>query len=322
MDYGERSAYIEKAANRESRRQPSADGGDSLARALGWFSIGLGLAEVAVPRSLARLIGAPEHHTTLLRIMGAREIAAGIGLLTKPRPAEWMWARVGGDLLDMALLGIAMTSDYARYGRLSTATAAVAGVTALDMMVAQQLTRTDEQHAERALEVRRAIAVNRSPEECYRFWRDFQNLPRFMKHLKSVETRGPNQSHWVAKGPAGMEVRWDAEITDERENQMISWRSVGSAVYNTGTVRFQPAPGGRGTVIRVDIRYSPPGGKVAANIAKIFGEEPGQQTYDDLRRFKQMMETGEIPTTRGQPSGRATESLAGRVRESIKGEDR
>jgi uncharacterized membrane protein len=286
---------------------------------MGWFSIGLGLAEVAVPRSLARLIGAPEHHTTLVRIMGAREIAAGIGLLTQPRPAEWMWARVGGDMLDLALLGIAMRSDYSRYGRLSTATAAVAGVTALDMMVAQQLTRTDAQHAERALEVRKAIAVNRSPEECYRFWRDFQNLPRFMKHLKAVETRGPNHSHWVARGPAGMEIRWDAEITDERENQMISWRSVGSAVYNTGTVRFQPAPGGRGTVIRVDIRYSPPGGKVSANIAKIFGEEPGQQTYDDLRRFKQMMETGEIPTTHGQTSGRVRESIS--VRESIKGED-
>jgi uncharacterized membrane protein len=274
------------------------------------------------PRGLARLIGAPER-PNLIRLMGMREIAAGIGILAKPRPAEWMWARVGGDMLDLALLGLAMTSDYSRQGRLGTATAAVAGVTALDWLCAEQLSRTDEQTENRAVSVRKSIAVNRSPEECYRFWRDLQNLPRFMKHLKSVESRGDRQSHWVAKGPAGTEVQWDAEITDEQENRLISWRSLGGAdVYNTGTVRFDGAPGGKGTIIRVEFRYAPPGGKAGTTIAKLLGEEPSQQAYDDLRRFKQVIETGEVPTTEGQSSGRSGESMMDRVRHSIQGENR
>jgi uncharacterized membrane protein len=132
-------------------------------------------------------------------------------------------------------------------------------------------------------------------EEVYAFWRNFENLPRFMRHLESVTVSGDRRSHWVAKAPAGKSVEWDAEILEDRPNELISWRSLpGADVYNAGTVQFQPASGGRGTEVRVTLEYHPPFGKLGSRIAMLFREEPGQQVYDDLRNFKQVMETGEI----------------------------
>ena len=128
-----------------------------------------------------------------------------------------------------------------------------------------------------------------------------------MTHLESVHVTGEGRSHWVAKAPGGTTVEWDAEITDDQPNRRIAWRSVeGADVQNAGSVRFEPAPGGRGTVVNVELRYSPPGGAAGVAIATLLGREPGQQIQDDLRRFKQMMEIGEVVTTEGQPSGRRT----------------
>jgi uncharacterized membrane protein len=116
-----------------------------------------------------------------------------------------------------------------------------------------------------------------------------------MRHLESVTVTGEGRSHWVAKAPAGKSVEWDAELTADRENELIAWRSLpGAQVYNAGTVRFQPAPGGRGTEVRVELEYDPPLGKLGSKVAMLFREEPGQQVQDDLRHFKQVMETGEI----------------------------
>ena len=158
----------------------------------------------------------------------------------------------------------------------------------------------------RGIKVEKSVTINKSPEELYRFWRNFENLPRFMNHLESVHVTGNNRSHWVAKAPAGRTVEWDAEIYNEKENELIAWRSLeGADVDSAGSVHFQAAPSGRGTEVRVVLKYDPPGGIVGATIAKLFGEEPSQQIEDDLRRFKQVMETGEIPTTTGQPSGRS-----------------
>jgi uncharacterized membrane protein len=155
------------------------------------------------------------------------------------------------------------------------------------------------------VEVTRAITVNKSPEELYRFWRHFENLPRFMSHLKAVHSSGDGRSHWVATAPLGMTVEWDAELTEERDNELIAWQSLeGAHVPNKGCVRFQHAPGGRGTEVRVTLAYQPPMGRLGASVAKLFGEEPGQQLEADLRRFKSFMEAGELPTTQGQPSGR------------------
>jgi len=144
------------------------------------------------------------------------------------------------------------------------------------------------------MDVKKAITVNRPPEDLYQYWHDFENLPHFMDHLESVQVTGAGRSHWKAKGPAGTTVEWDAEVVDDRPNELIAWRSLdGAAVDNAGSVRFKPAPGGRGTEVHVELRYDPPGGALGATVAKLFGEDPTQQAPDDLRHFKQVIETGE-----------------------------
>jgi uncharacterized membrane protein len=153
------------------------------------------------------------------------------------------------------------------------------------------------------MQVRGAITVLRPREEVYAFWRDFRNLPRFMFHVESVEPVEDGRSHWAVKGPTGT-VEWDAETTEERLNERIAWRSVdGSKVQHSGAVEFRDAPGERGTEIVVNLDYSPPGGPVGAIVAKVTGEEPRQQVKDDLRRFKQVMETGEVVRSDGTPEG-------------------
>ena len=151
--------------------------------------------------------------------------------------------------------------------------------------------------------VEKVVTIDRPAPELYAFWRNFENLPRFMEHLKAVTVKDATHSHWVAKAPAGKEVAWDAEIINERENELIAWRSLpGSQIGNAGSVHFTPAPGGRGTEVRVVLSYDPPAGRPGTLIAKLFGEEPEQQVREDLRHLKEIMETGEIPTTHGQPA--------------------
>jgi uncharacterized membrane protein len=154
------------------------------------------------------------------------------------------------------------------------------------------------------MDVKAAITVNRSPDELYQFWHNFENLPRFMQHLESVQVTGEKRSHWKATAPAGATVEWDAEVVDDRPNELIAWRSLdGTDVSNSGTVRFVPAPGGRGAEAHVEMRYDPPGGALGATVAKLFGEEPSQQVNDDLRHFKQVLETGEIATSDASAKG-------------------
>jgi len=158
---------------------------------------------------------------------------------------------------------------------------------------------------ERGIKVEQSVTINRSAEELFRFWRNFENLPRFMNHLESVHVTGVNRSHWVAKAPAGTTVEWDAEVYNEKENELIAWRTLeGADVDSAGSVRFEQGAGGRGTVVRVVLKYDPPGGAVGAAVARLFGENPEQQIDEDLRRFKQLMEAGEVATTEGQSSGR------------------
>jgi uncharacterized membrane protein len=140
------------------------------------------------------------------------------------------------------------------------------------------------------INVERSIVVNRPAQELYRFWRNFENLPRFMDHLEAVTVLDENRSHWVAKGPAGTRVEWDATIHNEIENQLIAWRSLpGADVDNAGSVHFSRF-GDNLTEVRVVLSYDPPAGKLGAAVAKLLGEEPSQQVEDDLRRFKQVME--------------------------------
>jgi uncharacterized membrane protein len=175
--------------------------------------------------------------------------------------------------------------------------------------VLYQLMEIDRsQQGNKGIQVQRAVTINMPRAQLYRIWRNFENLPRFMKHLQRVdvdETTGGKRSHWVAKAPFGREISWNAEITEDRENEYIAWRSLpGSIVGSTGSVHFVDAPNTLGTVVHVLMQYNPPGGSLGAVIARLFGEEPGQQLRSDLRNFKMMMETGEIATIEGQSSGR------------------
>jgi uncharacterized membrane protein len=163
----------------------------------------------------------------------------------------------------------------------------------------------------KGIQVQRSVTINVPRDQLYHIWRNFENLPRFMKRLQRVdvdESTGGKRSHWVSKGPFGRDFAWDAEITEDRENELISWRSLpGSLVNSMGTVRFVDAPNSLGTIMHVLMQYNPPGGSLGAVIARLFGEEPGQQLREDLRNFKMMMETGEIASVEGQPSGRNKE---------------
>jgi len=155
------------------------------------------------------------------------------------------------------------------------------------------------------VEVEAAMTIYKPVAEVYRFYRNLENHPRFVTHLKSVQSTGDNRSHWVARGPLQKSIEWDAEITEERENNMLAWRSLpGSDVDNAGTVRFRELPGERGTEVHVSLEYHPPGGMVGAALAKLFNTISTQRLKEDLRHLKQLLETGEQPTLSGQPAGR------------------
>ena len=152
-----------------------------------------------------------------------------------------------------------------------------------------------------------AVTINRPVTDLYAFWRDLTNLPRLTRHLESVEILDKRRSRWRALGPGGSPVAWEAETTEDRPNESIAWRSLGgSEIANQGRVTFHPATGLRGTVVEVSITYEPPAGAVGVVAATLAGEEPEQQLRDALRRFKQLMETGEISTTEDQPAGART----------------
>jgi uncharacterized membrane protein len=164
--------------------------------------------------------------------------------------------------------------------------------------------------AERGTKVEKSVTINRPASELYSFWRNFENLPQFMNHLESVRSIGSERTHWVAKAPAGMTVEWDAEVYNEKPNELIAWRTLeGSQVSSAGSVRFEEAPNG-GTEVRVSLKYDPPGGKLGSLVARLFGENPEQQIEEDLGRFKQLMESygtalNETRTTgRGASAGR------------------
>jgi uncharacterized membrane protein len=272
---------------------------EKVATGLGWFSIGLGLAELLAPRQLANFIGLEDsknQRNITLRLYGLREIAAGVGILSQPQAAGWVWARVAGDMLDLGSLGLAFTSSDASTGKLAAATAVVAGVTALDIFTAQRLAQSGNGFESGLVTATESVIINRSPDELYRFWRDFNNLPRFMDHLESVRVIDEKRSHWTVKTIAGKTVEWDAEITHDQPGSRIAWHSLeGAQVPNSGNVSFKPAAGNRGTVVRVEVEYAPPGGAITAKVSSLLkGEPAGQHIYQSLHALKQVLETGEV----------------------------
>jgi uncharacterized membrane protein len=145
--------------------------------------------------------------------------------------------------------------------------------------------------------VGRSVTINRPRGELYGFWRDFNNLPLFMHNVNSVTIKDRTYSHWIIAAPAGKTVEWDSKITQDEPGRLIAWQSMeGASVRNSGQVEFLDSPDGRGTVVRVTLTYDPPAGAVGKLVAKLFQKEPKVQARQDLRRFKQLMETGEVST--------------------------
>lgn len=279
---------------------------ERLARGLAWFSIGLGLAQLLAPRAVARLAGGHGRHTGLVRLYGAREIASGLMIFSQGRmPAAGVWSRVAGDALDLATLGAAYLAPSTNKAGVTFATANVLGVAALDIICARELSQqSGKMTAGGAIRTRRSVVINRPAEALYRYWRDFSQLPKFMYHLESVTVHDERRSHWVTRGPVGKRFEWDAEITIDRPNELIGWRSLeGADVYNAGTVEFEPRAAGRGTIVRVEVEYRPPGGIAGTMVAMLLNRSPEQQIYDDLHRFKQVMETGEVVRSDASPEG-------------------
>jgi uncharacterized membrane protein len=281
----------------------------SIAQALGWFSIGLGVAELIAPRKMAKATGL-NNRSGLMPLLGVREITSGIGILASEKRSPWLWSRVVGDVMDLALVGSGCISNPRNRTRLAVTGAIVAGATAIDYLASQKLT-ADEKHPQRNGEhsknqnLFRTIIINKSAKALHQAWRSCEMFPSIIPGLKSVTSTGATTQHWVASGPGGVDIEWDAEIVEDRPGDCISWRSLpGATVPNSGTIRFEELPNDRGTVVRLKMDYDPPGGGLGAKLAKLFGKAPEQQASEFLRKFKQLVETGEIATTVGQPAGR------------------
>lgn len=218
-------------------------------------------------------------------------IAAGAGLaaygLSRLKSNGWLYAGLGALMLRRGA-----TAHCDLYEAFGVNTADTAGDTRAAL------------RGSRGINVLESVTINRPIELLYRFWRNLENLPQFMQHLESVDKVTDTISHWRAKGPAGSVVEWDAEVFNEIPDKLIAWRSLeGADVISAGSVNFDTAAAGRGTRVTVHLQYSPPGGKVGAAVAKLFGTDAETEIREDLRRFKQLVEAGEVPTTTGQPRG-------------------
>lgn len=264
---------------------------------LGWLSIALGAAEVLAPRKITRSLGLRPSGTTtaVVQAMGLREIASGVGILQNPRSKEWLGMRVAGDFVDLALLGAAAFKSERPQNALLAA-AAVSAVTAFDVLATETVAeRRKQRDVARPAEprVERSTTIECEPADAFRFWRDVTNLPRFMRHVRSVEPLDERRSRWQV-GQGRITAEWESEIVEERENELIRWRTTGASdVEHEGEVRFARASEGR-TIVTVTMQYAPPGGRIGAALLKLMRKEPGQLLADDLRRFKQLLETGEV----------------------------
>jgi uncharacterized membrane protein len=277
------------------QRHGGGDGAGRRARGLGWFSVGLGLAQLIAPRGVAQMaLGVGDRRRgKVMRTAGMRELAVGLGILGRRRPAGFLWARVAGDLMDLAMLSGALRSRRTDKSRVLISTAAVVGVTLLDLKASIDLSRQARTRAP-AARATKALTVSATPEAAYQLWRNFERLPTFMANLDWVRVLDGRRSQWKARLPGGKTLEWEAEITDDRPGQLISWRAVDrSPVPLSGTVRFVPAPGGRGTEIHLDMRLDP-AGPFGRGIARILAKGMELQVDGDLRRFKQVLETGGV----------------------------
>jgi uncharacterized membrane protein len=285
----------EDAAARALRRTPARKGGPAVG--LGLLGVALGLGKLLAPRALARLAGAGESRVApwIVRGLGARELVVGLGLLTTRRPARWLWARVAGDAVELALLGAALRGPRAERRRLAGALGVLGGVTALDAALAVASTRASARRTGEP--VRRSVTIGRPRDEVYRFWRDFANLPAFMAEIESVEVADARRSRWSARGPVGPVVTWEVDIVEDRPDELLRWCSVEggrSDLRTDGVVRFEVAPGGRGTEVHLELGYGPADAAVQRAASFVRRAATAEQIEADLGRCKQLLETGHV----------------------------
>ena len=233
----------------------------------------------------------------------------------------------GGALL---AIGIKRGSFFGGILSLAGANLLVKGITGHDLLETLGVTsftptgQNAQVPHQLGVQIQRTITIGLSPEDIYGFIRNFENLPRFMKHVQSVEMQGDKNAHWVIAGPAGRKMEWDSEIINEIPNELLAWQSVNCPdMENAGSIRLEKAPQDRGTVLRLSLLYMPPAGSIGAAIAKLFGKDPEAEIAADLCRLKQFLETGEVCTTKGQPVGglqarREYERVQERNRELLK----
>lgn len=222
------------------------DADEQLAKKLGWVSLGLGFAGLMFPTAVSKMAGLPGKNKLLMQMFGMREIASGITILTRGRrPAAGLWMRVAGDFIDLTALSMAFLLS-SKKTRVAFVFTNVMALTALDVFTATKISKKRGTITDNgAMRVVKSVFVNRTPEELYQYWQNFENFPKFMSHLISVRKTADGRSHWIAKAPVGV-VEWDAQVVEDRPNEFISWSSLyGSQVENKGSVRFEQAPGGR-----------------------------------------------------------------------------
>jgi len=267
------------------------DGRDfRLSRGLGWLSLGLGLTELAAPRQVADLIGVGpvRRAPATIRALGVREILTGLGLIARPRTRAPLWLRLVGDALDVGLLAWAGSSTRSQRQRNAAALAGLVGASAIDLYANRRLRARDRM----ARPVLASITIQRPVAEVYAFFRRLENLPLFMDSLESVEELDERRSRWVARLPLGRTISWDAELIDDRPGEVIAWRTVDRLLAHQGRVTFATAPSEPYvTEVRVEMELGVPGLAHGATLARVLG---ATQIEGDLRRLKQVMETGEV----------------------------
>jgi uncharacterized membrane protein len=259
-----------------------------LIRGLGWLGVTLGVTELAMPRLLASAIGVDPDGAApaILRVLGVREIASSAAVLARPDLPAPRWGRVLGDAIDLGLLGLALTTPGTGKRRLAMALGMVAGVTALDVLAARRRGQVRQ-----PLPVIASVTINKPPMAVYEFFRRLDQLPQFMDYLVSVEQHADRRSTWTERLPVGT-VSWEAEIVEDRPGEAVSWRSVeGSRIQTRGRVTFTRAPGRDMTEVRVEMQLGVLGRGPSLALARLFARP---QVKGDLRRLKQVMETGEV----------------------------
>jgi uncharacterized membrane protein len=289
-------ARAQPLSSRPARSQQSA-------RALGWFSIGLGLSELFLTDSLARAIGF-RRSPLWLKVMGAREIATGIGILAAQRPgAGHLQWRVAGDAVDLALLASAWEPAGRDRDRLSIAAAAVLGVTVLDVLASRKL--ASDSAAREPLQLRASIGLEEKPDEVYRQLRDLSSLPNYLSHVRAIELQGEEYCQLTMEVPFGGTSRWRARIAEDVPGRRIAWETAPeSPLHIRGSFELSEQPGHRGTLLRASLTLKPTAPSLVAPLARLLGSAPDLWLTRQLRRFRQFVETGEVATTQGQASGR------------------